>query len=164
MPIIPTAIYPSLRDKNVLITGGAEGIGAAAVELFCRQSSNVWFFDIAVSSAEKLVEHITKLKPAHEDFPISVPKFLQCDVTDLEQARVCYDQVACEAGDMDVLVNNAATPGARSRVSSEEVTPESWEADMNVNLRHVFFLTQLVVPGMRERSGGCIINMGSIIW
>ncbi|GAB0138868.1 hypothetical protein EsDP_00007090 [Epichloe bromicola] len=72
------ATYPSLRGKVVLMTSGAEGIGTAAVELFCVQGSRVVFLDIADEYAARLVD---KLSIIHG---IAVPKFVHCDVTDLD--------------------------------------------------------------------------------
>lgn len=160
----PSAIYPSLREKTVLLTGAAEGIGAAAVELFCRQGSKVIMFDISEPSAQQLIEHISGLKPFHQDFPISIPKFYHCDVTDLERLKTLTDTVLEEYGAIDVLVNNAAAAAGNARKATLDVTPDGWDANLNVNLRHVFFLTQYVVPSMKERGGGSIINMGSISW
>lgn len=159
-----SAIYPSLRDKVVLITGAAEGIGAAAVELFCRQGSRVVIFDIAESSSRRLIDGISQLKPFHPDFPISIPKFYHADVTDLERLRGLVEEVVKEFGAIDVLVNNAAAAAGNARKATPDVTPEGWEANLNVNLRHVFFLTQYVMPSMQKRGGGSIINMGSISW
>ena len=160
----PSAIYPSLRDKVVIITGGAEGIGAAAVELFCRQGSKVLIFDISESSATQLIQHISDLKPWHPDFPISKPKFYHCDVTDLDRLKGLVEEVLREFGAVDVLVNNAAAAGGTARKATLDVTPEGWEGNVNVNLRHVFFLTQYVVPSMQKSGKGSIINMGSISW
>ncbi|KAK5633819.1 hypothetical protein RRF57_009533 [Xylaria bambusicola] len=151
------ATYPSLRGKTVLITGGAEGIGAACVENFWTQGSKVVFLDISESSAQKL---LAALRTSHPEIEAPLPTFMQCDVTDLDRLRACADEV----GAVDVLLNNAASAGARTRVPTESVTPESWDADVNVNLRHLFFLTQAVLPGMRSKGKGSIINMGSITW
>ncbi|KAI0429399.1 hypothetical protein F5Y09DRAFT_310438 [Xylaria sp. FL1042] len=155
------ATYPSLRGQTVLITGGAEGIGAACVENFWLQGSKVVFLDISASSAEKLLNH---LRTSHPEITSPLPKFIQCDVTDLDRLRACADEVITAYGAVDILLNNAASAGARTRVPTEQVTPESWDADVAVNLRHQFFLTQAVVAGMRAKGKGSIVNMGSITW
>ncbi|KAI0390695.1 3-oxoacyl-reductase [Xylariaceae sp. FL0594] len=153
------ATYPSLRGKVVLITGGAEGIGASCVEMFWNQGSTVVFLDYSESSAREL---LAKLEQQNKG---PLPRFLHCVVTDLPRLRACADQVLdSHAGGVDILINNAASAGAHSRVPSADVTPESWDADVNVNLRHLFFLTQAVVPCMRQKGKGAIINMGSITW
>ncbi|KAK2601855.1 hypothetical protein QQS21_004541 [Conoideocrella luteorostrata] len=153
------AIYPSLRNKVVLITGAAEGIGAAAVELFCRQGSQVVFLDIADDSAEKLLKHLSTI-----DGITHQPTFFHCDVTNLDQLEEHASKVVTRFGRVDVLINNAASAGPNSRVPSSQVTRASFEFDVNVNLRHQFFLTQYVVPTMQKQGTGSIINMGSITW
>ncbi|KAI1321945.1 NAD(P)-binding protein [Xylariaceae sp. FL0255] len=159
------ATYPSLKDKVVLITGGAEGIGAACVEMFWHQGSKVVFLDISEPSATKL---IASLKTTSEEKSSQqlryLPEFLQCDVTDLARLQICADEVLKKFGRVDVLLNNAASAGGKPRIPTEQVTPESWDFDVNVNLRHQFFLTQAVIPSMKLQKSGSIINMGSITW
>ncbi|KAI1376564.1 3-oxoacyl-reductase [Hypoxylon crocopeplum] len=152
------ATYPSLRGKTVLITGGAEGIGAASVELFCRQGAKVVFLDYSEPSAKKLLDKIKDIPGATQ------PTFMYCDVADLAQLKECAEKILADHGAVDVLLNNAARAGTTSRVPSVNVTPESFDEDVNVNLRHQFFLTQAIVPAMQEKGSGSIINMGSITW
>lgn len=159
-----SAIYPSLEGKVVLVTGGAEGIAAAAVELFCRQGSIVIFLDISELSAKNLIDKVSSQKEVDQDRRTTIPTFYHCDVTDLNLLKETAKKVLDTHGTVNVLVNSAATAGAKSRVPSAEVTPESWEFDINVNLRHVFFLTQAIIPAMQKRGSGSIINMGSITW
>ncbi|TKA62794.1 hypothetical protein B0A55_09410 [Friedmanniomyces simplex] len=162
-------VYPSLRGKTVLITGGAEGIGAAAVELFCQQGSKVILFDISEPSATALIDRIKKQAeglPEGQSWrpAITPPIFYQCDVTDLDRLKSLAEQTIDEHGPIHVLINNAAAAGAKSRVPSTEVTPQVWEMDINTNLRHIMFLTQYIVPSMQKLGSGSIINMGSITW
>lgn len=153
------ATYPSLRDKVVLITGGAEGIGAAAVELFCRQQSKVTFLDISENSASQLLTRISQIASA------TTPVFMHCDVTNLDQLRECAEKTLSQnGGKVDILINNAGAAGEKARVPTAKVTAESFDFDVNVNLRHQLFLTQAVVPSMRAQKSGSIINMGSITW
>ncbi|KFH48330.1 D-xylose 1-dehydrogenase-like protein [Hapsidospora chrysogenum ATCC 11550] len=152
------AIYPSLRGKVVLITGAAEGIGAAAVKLFCRQGCTVIFLDFNDAAAADLCSAVAGMEDA------SRPTFMHCDVTDLDRLKACAQKTLEQFGRIDVLVNNAGAAGPKSRVPTSGVTPESFEYDVNVNLRHQFFLTQAVVPAMQKQGGGSIINMGSITW
>lgn len=156
--MVKYAIYPSLRGKTVLITGGAEGIGAAAVELFCRQGSNVVFLDLSEASAHKVIEKVKHIPGATQ------PDFSFCDVTDLDGLKSCAEKVLADYGTVDVLINNAGAAGPKSRVPTSGITPESFDTDVNVNLRHQFFLTQYIVPAMQKQRSGSIINLGSIIW
>ncbi|CAG9956945.1 unnamed protein product [Clonostachys rosea f. rosea IK726] len=152
------ATYPSLRGKTVLISGGAEGIGASAVEQFCNQGSNVVFLDISEASAQALIQKIRETEGA------GTPTFMNCDVTDLEQLKSCAQKTIDLFGHVDILINNVGAAGPRSRVPTSGVTPESFDLDINTNLRHQFFLTQAIAPSMQKQKSGCIINMGSITW
>lgn len=159
------AIYPSLHGKNVVITGGAEGIGAAAVELFSLQGSRVFFLDIAADSAQKTIDRVASLSSSREGSPALVPPvFFHCDVTDLDKLQATASRILEEHGTVHVLVNNAAAAAAACRVGTEDVTPASWDLSINTNLRHVFFLSQAFLPAMRAAGGGSIVNMGSITW
>jgi len=147
------AIYPSLRDKRVVVTGGGSGIGAAVVEAFARQGARVFFLDIAVEVSQALAADL-----AGSAWP---PVFLHCDVTDVEALQVTLARVAEEAGAVEILINNAAND---DRHTLEEVTAEYWDDRIAVNLRHMFFCSQAVAPGMRAAGRGVIINFGSISW
>ncbi|KAF5007775.1 hypothetical protein FDECE_5899 [Fusarium decemcellulare] len=153
------AVYPSLRGKTVLITGGAEGIGAATVQLFALQGSQVIFLDIAKTSAQKTIDHVVS---SSEE--VKAPIFYHCDVSDLSALQATAAKILKEHGTIHVLVNNAAAAAKAARLGSEHVTLEAWDFNINSNLRHVFFLTQTVIPGMKEAGGGSIINLGSITW
>lgn len=96
------ATYPSLRDKVVLITGGAEGIGAAAIEAFAAQGSQTIILDISEPSSKKLTE---KIRAAGHP----VPEFYQCDVTDLDVLKSVAEDVLKKYGTVNVVVNNAAS-------------------------------------------------------
>ena len=148
------ARYPSLKDKVVVITGGASGIGAAMVEQFALQGSRVAFLDIDEPSASKLVENL-RPKVKHP------PQFAKCDLTNIVELRAAISQIESELGAVNVLVNNAASD---NRHKTSEVTPEYWDERMAVNLRHQFFATQAAVAGMTRARGGSIINMSSISW
>lgn len=161
------AIYPSLRNKTVLVTGGAEGIGAATVELFSLQGCQVIFLDIAQTSAQETIHHIVSLSQEAEAQgrpPIKPPIFYQCDLTDLPKLQSTAASILQDHGPVHVLVNNAAVPGRVSRVATEKVTPEAWDHNINANLRHIFFLSQAVLPAMKAAGAGSIVNLGSITW
>ena len=152
------AMYPSLRGKIVLLTGGSAGIGAATVELFCRQGSNVVFLDLSDSPGKEVCERLGKMDN------VTPPIFMPCDVRNLDQLKACADKTLSKFGRIDVLVNNAGAAGPASRVPTSGVTAESFDHDVNVNLRHQFFLTQAVVPAMQRQRSGSVINLGSITW
>jgi len=149
-----SAIYPSLRDKRILVTGGASGIGAGLVEAFVAQGARVAFCDIADEPAQSLV---ARLSPGAAHKPI----YRRCDLTDVEAVRALVAEAETTLGGLDVLVNNA---GNDDRHKLDEVTPAYWDDRMAVNLRHLFFAAQAAVPAMRRAGGGVILNFGSISW
>ena len=146
-------IYPDLKDKTVLITGGGSGIGASFVEAFARQGSRVAFIDIQEDASQELARNLTS-----EDFP---PVFINCDLTDIVALKKSIKQIEHDFGAVRVLVNNAAND---QRHEPEDVTPEYWEERLKLNLNHHFFASQAVQPEMAKAGGGSIINMGSISW
>jgi NAD(P)-dependent dehydrogenase (short-subunit alcohol dehydrogenase family) len=150
----PKAIYPSLRGKRVLISGGGSGIGAGLVEAFVRQGSQVVFFDVAVAESEALVARLTP------DAEIA-PEFLPLDLRDLDALQAAVATIEARVGGIQVLVNNAAND---DRHEIADITPAYWDERMAVNLRHLFFAAQAVAPSMKRAGGGAILNLGSISW
>jgi len=146
--------YPSLRDRVVVVTGGASGIGEKFVEQFAKQGAKVAFLDIQNEAGMQLVKKVR----ASGDGELY---FLPCDLTDIHAVRGCVQSVIAKFGTVDVLVNNA---GNDTRHSVEEVTPEYWDRAMAVNLRHQFFVSQAVIPAMKKAGRGSIINLSSISW
>ncbi|EPR16499.1 3-oxoacyl-ACP reductase [Sphingobium indicum IP26] len=148
-----SAVYPSLKGKRVFISGGGSGIGEGLVEAFAAQGARVAFCDIAQEESEAVAE---RLKGA--DFP---PIFHPCDLRDIEAVQAMIATVEEQLGGVDILINNAAND---DRHGIEEVTPAYWDERMAVNLRHLFFAAQAVVPAMKRAGGGVILNFGSISW
>jgi len=151
---LPTVIYPSLKDRVVIVTGGASGIGESIVEAFARQQAQVIFLDIQDKAAETLVQRLQQAGCAPA-------KYLHCDLTDIGTLQRVMGEVLQSFPAVDILVNNA---GNDTRHAIEEVTSEYWDRCMQVNLKHQFFMTQAVLPGMRQARHGAIINMSSIGW
>lgn len=146
------ARYPSLVDRAVLVTGGADGIGAGIVEEFVRQGSCVAFIDLNAAAAQATVDRCAALDPRH------VPVFADVDLRDIERTRAAITDLAEQVGAFTVLVNNAAND---DRHTWEEMTPEYWDDRLATNLRHYFFAIQAVAPGMIAARNGSIINIGS---
>ncbi|MBI3453441.1 MAG: SDR family oxidoreductase [Rhodospirillales bacterium] len=148
------AIYPSLRDRVVFVTGGGMGIGESIVEHFCAQSAKVAFVDIADEPSRALAARISATgRPA--------PLFIQCDLRDIAALQAAIERTRRELGPIRVLVNNAAND---DRHKVENVTVDYWDDRMAVNLRHQFFAAQAVIPQMKAAGGGSIVNFGSVSW
>jgi NAD(P)-dependent dehydrogenase (short-subunit alcohol dehydrogenase family) len=146
--------YHSLTGRAVIVTGGASGIGAAFVRAFARSGCRVAFLDIQEEAGYRLVDSLSAEVP-------ETPLFIACDLLDGAAIRNAVQAANAAFGPAAILVNNAAND---QRQEFEEVTPESFDWMMGVNLRHVFFASQAVVPQMRALGYGSIINMSSIAW
>jgi NAD(P)-dependent dehydrogenase (short-subunit alcohol dehydrogenase family) len=134
-----------------LITGANSGIGrSAAVALAARG----WTVYGSMRSLEKGV----KLKAMADAADVTVHPVV-CDVTNTEQVNAAVAQVTAEAGQIDVLINNAGVGG---NGVTEETTLDEYQAIMDVNLYGVIRGVQAVLPQMRERGNGCIINVSSV--
>lgn len=142
------ALYPSLRGKHVLVTGGGSGIGAGIVEAFARQGSKVTFIDFVDTESQALAAR-------------TGAKFERIDLKDIPAVGRCIAALVERDGPIDILVNNAANDD-RHEVGA--VTEAYWNDRLDVNLKHQFFCAQAVVPGMRANGGGAIVNLGSISW
>lgn len=147
------ARYPSLRDRTVLVTGGATGIGGAFVQALARQGAHVAFFDIDHDGARDLLSEIDDVR--------HTPLFLPCDLTDLNALRQSIAQARETIGPISILINNAAND---ARHALEDTDAEAFDRNIAVNLRHQYFATQAVVPDMRALGGGSVICLGSTGW
>ncbi len=148
--MMPSARFADLENASVLITGGDSGIGAALTEGFVRQGAKVAFIDIAEEPSKALCEALAETgnRPLH----------LSADLRDIGALRAAIAEAAARHGPVTVLVNNAARD---DRHAAEELTPESWDANLAVNLRPHFFTLQAVVDGMKQAGKGSIVNFTS---
>jgi NAD(P)-dependent dehydrogenase (short-subunit alcohol dehydrogenase family) len=144
------AIYPSLRDRRVIVTGGASGIGAEIVRAFAAQGAQVGFLDRDVDASNALVEELD-----------GAVTFEPCDLRDIGALRGALGTLRTRMGPTEVLVNNAARD---DRHDWRDVTAEYWDERMATNLRHMFFAIQTAAPDMIDAGGGAIINIGSNSW
>ena len=144
------AIYPSLKNKTVFVSGGASGIGAEIVKAFAAQGAKVGWLDLDEESSASLSGSLE----AETAFEI-------CDLRDVDALRAGLARLKERLGPASVLVNNAARD---DRHDWKDVTPEYWDERQATNLRHMFFSIQAVAPDMIALGGGAIINMGSNSW
>ena len=144
------ATYPSLKDRTVVVTGGASGIGESIVRHFAAQGSKVGFIDLNGDAGRGLAK---ELGP--------VVHFAEADLKDIDALRAAIDDIRAKLGRITVLINNAAHD---ERHRNEDVTPEYWDDRIAVNLKHQFFAAQAVTADMIDAGGGSIVNMGSVSW
>lgn len=151
MPLF--AIYPSLKNKPVIVTGGASGIGAEVVRAFAGQDAKVGFVDFDVARGEAVAAELVSSG--------AQVRFEPCDLRDIAALARAFAALAEAHGAALVLVNNAARD---DRHTWQDVTPEYYDERIATNLRHMFFAIQAVAPGMIAAGGGSIINLGSDSW
>ncbi len=144
------AIYPSLKDRVVIVTGGASGIGAEIVGGFARQGARVGVLDIDAGASATLAASL----PGEVAFEIA-------DLRDIPALQQGIDRLRDRLGPATILVNNAARD---DRHDWQAVTPDYWDDRIATNLRHMFFAIQAVAPDMIAAGGGSIVNMGSNSW
>ncbi len=145
-----SAIYPSLKGKKVLITGGGSGIGAGLVSAFVQQGARVHFIDLVDEVTSTLNTGVLGV----------APQFHKCDLTDTPLLEKTLAAILSD-GPVHVLLNNAARD---DRHSLSEVTSEYFDKSIAVNLKHMAMCTRAIAPGMKAAGGGAIINFGSISW
>jgi NAD(P)-dependent dehydrogenase (short-subunit alcohol dehydrogenase family) len=146
------AIYPSLKDRTVLVTGGGSGIGEAIVRQFVDQGAWVGFIDIDAAASNQLLSSLPAQARVH---------FAHADLRDIGALRRAVAAIRETLGPITILVNNAARD---DRHAIEDVTPEFWDERIAVNLKHQFFSAQAVAPDMKQAGGGSIVNIGSVSW
>ena len=146
-----SAVFPDLKGKPVLITGGGSGIGAALTEGFALQGAKVAFIDIADAPSEALCDRI-------EGATGTRPLYLKTNLTDIDALRAAVAKAEAAHGAALVLVNNAARDDRHDLMA---VTPEYWDANQAINLKPHFFTAQAVAEGMKKAGTGSIINFTS---
>ena len=137
-----------LAGKVVVVTGGAAGIGRAIAEAFLQAGSRVAVTDIrgATEAATALGAHAMGVV---------------MDVSEPAQVRAGLDAVAARLGGIDVLVNNAGLFGPLGFSPLDAITPAELQRVFAVNVFGTLYCTQAVLPHMRKRGGGSVVNMAS---
>lgn len=153
-----TAVYPSLQNKTVFISGGATGIGAELVRAFSKQGARIGFVDIDEASATQLIAELSSTAHSSAAHP---PVFQYVDVRDLDGLNKEINAINGRLGSIDVLINNAAND---QRIAFDDITPDNWDDSQAVNLRHHVFASQQISQQMKLRGQGVIINFGSVSW
>jgi NAD(P)-dependent dehydrogenase (short-subunit alcohol dehydrogenase family) len=138
------------RGKNVVITGGAGGIGRAAAQIMGGQGARVFITDVGTQAGE---EAVARWREAGIE-----AAFIPADLTDVTRVRALFRRVEEEAGCIDVLVTCA---GISSLTRVPEITPEEWDSVFAVNLKAVFFCCQEALRTMVERKQGKIVTVAS---
>ncbi len=141
-----STIHFGHTGKVVLITGAAQGIGAACARRFAREGAQVIISDIDAAKGQALATELNA-------------SFLPCNVADSAQVIDLIEKIIQRHTRIDTLVNNAGTFRAADFL---DVTEADWDAVINVNLKGAFLVAQTVAREMVKTGGGAIVNMSSV--
>src|SRR3954452_215703 len=136
-----------LKDKRILITGGASGIGAATAARFLEEGARVCGLDGDAGACARIKQELAGLGEA-----------IIADVTDLMQVEAAFAEAIRLMDGVDVLINNA---GISIRHKFLEISPEEWDRVLAVNLTGVFYVAQTAARHMWERGSGVILQTAS---
>lgn len=139
-----------LKDKVVVVTGGAKGIGEACVKKFAEEESKVAIFDVDIDAASKLADELEQ--KGYNAIAV------KCNVADQAEVKKAFSIVFDTFETVDFLVNNAGI--ARDAIF-HKMTEEQWDTVMGVNARGLFNCTQEAYRVMKEKKYGKIVNISS---
>ena len=139
-----------LEGKYAVITGAASvnGLGKATARLFAEQGATVAILDLNLEASQTAA---ADLGTQHVG--------LACNVTDRDDCQRAVDALLAQWGQVDILVNNA---GITQPLKMMDIQPENYDAVLDVNLRGTLYMTQALIPHMRERQSGSIVNISSV--
>ena len=138
--------------KVALITGGGSGIGQASAVIFAERGADVVIFDVNAAGANETVERVEA--QGQKALPIVV------DVSDVSAVQDAVAQAESSLGHIDILLNNAGI--GSDRCPLEDVTEKLFNDMFGVHVKATIFTTQAVIPGMKQRGFGKIVNISSI--
>ncbi len=138
----------SLKDKRVLVTAGAQGIGWAIAQKFLANGAHVHICDVDAQACEAA-------RNTHPNLSVSVT-----DVSSEAQVAEMFADLRARWQKLDALINNAGVSGPTSRL--EDTTLAAWQNTLDVNLTGTFLCARSAVPLLRAAGGGAIINISSV--
>jgi len=143
---------PRAKDKVVVITGGAKGIGRAASQVFADEGASVIVADIDRSVGEVAAARLTAEG--------ATAVFIETDVTNRQSCETTVGEILDRFGRIDVLVSNA---GIYPLVFLDEMTEDDWDRIFAINVKGMFFMVAAVLPSMRTRRRGRIVLTSSVV-
>jgi NAD(P)-dependent dehydrogenase (short-subunit alcohol dehydrogenase family) len=140
-----------LHQQIALVTGGGAGIGQSIARKLANMGATVIVTDIRLEPAANTVAQLAPQSPAH-----SARKL---DVTDKDEIIRVFADAVKQYGGIDILINNA---GVSTMNAIEHLTVKEWDFNFDVNIKGVFLCTQAVIPYMRNKRAGKIVNTASM--
>jgi 3-oxoacyl-[acyl-carrier protein] reductase len=145
-------IMKALENRVAIITGGADGIGKAAVERFVKEGATVIIWDLNEEKGQALASAL-----AQESHQVH---FMKVNTAIYQEVEKAGNEVFARFGKVDILINNA---GITRDSTLKKMTPETWQQVIDVNLTGVFNCTKVVSVFMTDQNYGRIINTSSVV-
>ncbi len=141
----------NLKGKVAVVTGASSGLGRSAALAYAEYGADVAVLGIDINKLDEVKEEIEKKG--------SKAIAIKCDVTNEEEVKSAVNQIIKEFSHIDILLNNAgvAVPGG-----VETLTEEDWDKSFNVNVKGMYLMSKYIIPGMKERKYGKIVNIASV--
>jgi 3-oxoacyl-[acyl-carrier protein] reductase len=140
-----------MKDKVVVITGAARGIGKGSAELFAQKGAKVYLWDV-LSDGQETADNIVKAG--------GIATFMHVSVTDMANINNAVEQIMAKEGRIDVLINNAGITRDKSML---KMTHEEWQLVIDINLTGVFNCSKAIFPIMVDQKYGRVICTSSIV-
>jgi NAD(P)-dependent dehydrogenase (short-subunit alcohol dehydrogenase family) len=140
----------SLRNKKIIISAGASGIGWATTKICLSKGAYVYLCDINNKYLNKIKKH-----------PLNNKRLFayKCDASDEDEVSNFFNQVNKKTKKIDALINNVGVAGLTGTI--EKLSSEDWEQTLKINVISHFYFTKLAIPMLKKNKGGSIINMSS---
>ena len=140
----------NLKNKKVVISAGASGIGWASAKIFLSKGAYVYLCDIDTKNVNKIKKH-----------PLNNKRLFihECDASDEHDVEIFFDKIRKKTKKIDALINNVGVAGPTGTI--EKLNSEDWERTLKVNVISHFYFTKLAITMLKKNRGGSIINISS---
>ena len=140
----------NLKNKKIVISAGASGIGWAAVKIFLSRGANVYLCDIEAKNINKIKKH-----------PLNNKRLFtyECDASEEYDVEIFFNNIKKKTKRIDTLINNVGIAGPTGTI--EKLESEDWERTLKVNVVSHFYFTKLAIPMLKKNKKGSIINVSS---
>jgi len=140
----------NLKNKKIVISAGASGIGWAAAKIFLSKGANVYLCDIDTKNINKIKKH-----------PLNNKRLFiyECNASEEYDVENFFDKITKKTKKIDALINNVGVAGPTGTI--EKLNSEDWEKTLKVNVISHFYFTKLAIPMLKKNRGGSIINVSS---